>query len=89
MQLSSSSKTVIDDAILRFVERYGVPDLDISITKGRGIIFEKGFSLFGLKDNSDENGIYMLSSVVKTITAFAVVKASENHDLDLNCRVLI
>lgn len=89
MRLSENNIESIDDIVSSFIKKYGAPFLNLTITKGEERLLSKEYCQFDTADeSSDKNGIFMLSSIVKTMTAHATVKLVENSSISLESRVL-
>ena len=79
-----------EDELLEFVEsimeNYLIPGLSISIVKGQNIVWEKYLGYSNVNQNIlvNENTIFMLASVSKTITATALMQLFENGFFSLD-----
>ena len=60
----------IEKSIEQFIHRNNVPYLDITIASGASAIFSGSFGNCSTDPTDRQNGIYLVGSITKTITAF-------------------
>ena len=88
--INNSNEYRDEDELLEFVEsimeNYLIPGLSISIVKGQHIVWEKYLGYSNVNQNIlvNENTIFMLASVSKTITATALMQLFENGFFSLD-----
>ena len=81
-----------EDELLQFIEstmeNHLIPGISISIVKDQNIVWEKHFGYSNINQNIlvDENTLFMLASISKTITATALMQLFEDGLFSLNDR---
>ena len=79
-----------EDALVAFIEStmetHLIPGLSVSIVKNNNIVWEKQFGYANIINDIlvDENTMFILSSISKTITATALMQLFENGLFDLD-----
>ena len=79
-----------EDELLQFIEstmeNHLIPGISISIVKDQNIVWEKHFGYSNINQNIlvDENTLFMLASISKTITATALMQLFEDGLFSLN-----
>ena len=74
-----------EDQLLQFIEStldtYLIPGLSISVVKDESIVWEKHFGYANIEQNIlvDENTMFILSSISKTVTATALLQLFEDN----------
>ena len=79
-----------EDELLQFIEStmqtHLIPGLSISIVKDENIVWERHLGYANINDNIfvDENTMFILSSISKTVTATALMQLFEDEQFALN-----
>ena len=79
-----------EDELLQFIEstmeNHLIPGISISIVKDQNIVWEKHFGYSNINQNIlvDENTLFMLASISKTITATALMQLWEQDLFELD-----
>ena len=79
-----------EEELLQFIEstmeNHLIPGISISIVKDQNIVWEKHFGYSNINQNIlvDENTLFMLASISKTITATALMQLFEDGLFSLN-----
>lgn len=80
---------VLDDAVVAFMDRYGVPGLSLAVTKGEKLVYIKAYGKADKEANQDVSiqSKFRVASVSKSITGIASVKLVEQGKLSLDDKV--
>ena len=79
-----------EEELLQFIEStmetHLIPGLSISIVKDENIVWERHLGYANINDeiSVDENTMFILSSISKTVTATALMQLFENELFDLD-----
>ena len=79
-----------EDELLQFIESimqtHLIPGISISVVKDNNIVWEKQFGYANIENDIlvDENTMFILSSISKTVTATALMQLYENGLFDLD-----
>jgi N-acyl-D-amino-acid deacylase len=78
-----------DDAVVKIMERHGVPGAALAITRNGKLVLAKGYGWADAAHGTpaEPDTLFGLASLSKSITAVAVLKLAEQGKLDLDARV--
>ncbi len=88
-QLNSRGKTEIDNAIIDFMQEYGIVGSSVAVAKEGKLVYVNGYGYANIEANVpvDPTKLFRIASVSKLITATAVLKLVEEGRLELDDRV--